>query len=63
MRKKFSKVYEKKIIIGKCCIVGTFSVLLPGAILGDFSSIGALTIVNKKISEGFFFQSKVKGKT
>ena len=62
MRKKFSKVYEKKIKIGKCCIIGTLSVLLPGAIIGDFSSIGALTIVNKKISKGFFFQSKTKEK-
>jgi galactoside O-acetyltransferase len=62
MRKKFSKVYEKKIIIGKCCIVGTFSVLLPGTILGNFSSIGALTIVNKKINEGFFYQSKSREK-
>lgn len=55
MRKKFSKVYKKKIIIGKCCLIGTFSVLLPGTILGDFSSVGALTIVNKKINKGIFF--------
>ena len=61
MRKKFSKVYNKKIIIGKCCLVGTFSVLLPGANLGDFSSVAALTIVNKKINKGIFLiQSKTK---
>ncbi len=61
MRKKFSKVYKKKIIIGKCCLVGTFSVLLPGANLGDFSSVAALTIVNKKINKGIFLtQSKSK---
>ncbi len=60
MRKKFSKVYEKKILIGKCCLVGSLSVLLPGTNLGNFASIGALTIVNKKIKKGIFFQSKSK---
>lgn len=60
MRIKFSKVYEKKIIIGKCCLVGSLSILLPGANLGDFSSVGALTIVKKKINKGIFFQSRSK---
>jgi len=59
-RKKFSKLYKKKISIGKCCLVGSLSVLLPGSKLGDFSSIAALTIVNKEIRKGMFFQSKSK---
>ena len=62
LRKKFSKLYVKKIIIGKCCLVGSLSVLLPGTNLGDFASIAALTIVNKKINKGIFFQSKSKEK-
>ncbi|MDB4081455.1 hypothetical protein N9500_00855 [Candidatus Pelagibacter sp.] len=61
-REKFSKLYVKKIIIGKCCLVGSLSVLLPGTNLGDFSSIAALTVVNKKIDKGIFFQSKPKEK-
>jgi len=62
LRKKFSKLYVKKITIGKCCLVGSLSVLLPGTNLGDFASIGALTVVNKKINKGIFFQSKSKEK-
>ena len=62
LRKKFSKLYAKRIKIGKCCLVGSLSVLLPGTNLGDFASIGALTVVNKKINKGIFFQSKSKGK-
>ena len=62
LRKKFSKLYVKKIIIGKCCLVGSLSVLLPGTNLEDFASIAALTVVNKKINRGIFFQSKSKEK-
>jgi acetyltransferase-like isoleucine patch superfamily enzyme len=62
LRKKFSKLYAKKITIGKCCLVGSLSVLLPGTNLGDFASIAALTVVNKKINKGIFFQSKSKEK-
>ena len=60
LRKSFSKLYAKKLIIGKCCLIGSLSVLLPGTNMGDYSSIGALTIVNKKINKGFFFQSRTK---
>jgi acetyltransferase-like isoleucine patch superfamily enzyme len=60
LRKEFSNVFQKKIIIGKCCLVGCLSVLLPGTVLGDYSSIGALSVVNKKIKDGFFFQSRSK---
>ena len=62
IRKKFSKLYVKKITIGKCCLVGSLSVLLPGTNLEDFASIAALTVVNKKINRGIFFQSKSKEK-
>lgn len=62
LRKKFSKLYVKKITIGKCCLVGSLSVLLPGTNLEDFVSIAALTVVNKKINRGIFFQSKSKEK-
>ena len=62
LREKFSKLYLKRITIGKCCLVGSLSVLLPGTNLGDFASIGALTVVNKKINKGIFFQSKSKEK-
>jgi acetyltransferase-like isoleucine patch superfamily enzyme len=62
LRKKFSKLYVKKITIGKCCLVGSLSVLLPGTNLEDFASIAALTVVNKKINRGIFFQSKSKEK-
>ncbi len=56
-RKKFCKIHNKKIKIGKSVIVGTFSVILPGADMGDFSSAGAFTLITKKIKTGYFFSN------
>ena len=59
LRKSFSKLYAKKIIIGKCCLIGSLSVFLSGTNMGDYSSIGALTIVDKKINKSFFFNQEL----
>ena len=53
--KKFSKFYRGKIVIGKMVLVGTFSLILPNAHIGDYSSIGAFSIVKGKIKSGIFF--------
>jgi len=54
---KFSDVIKKKIIIGKCVLVGTMSLLLPGADIGNFSRIGALSIVHRKIKKESFYST------
>ena len=60
-RKKFSKTISNKIIIGKLVLVGAFSIILPGAKIGDYSSIGAYSIIHKKIKSGNYF-ANTKGK-
>ena len=57
LQKKFSSIIKKKITIGKCVLVGAMSLLLPGTEIGDFSRIGALSIVLKKIKAGSFYSS------
>jgi acetyltransferase-like isoleucine patch superfamily enzyme len=58
LRKKFSKIYSKKILIGKCCLVGSLTIILPGTIIHDYSSVGGLMIINKKIPRGFYYSKK-----
>jgi galactoside O-acetyltransferase len=60
-RKNFSKTYSSKIFIGKCCLVGSMSVLLPGTDLQDYSSVAALSIVYNQIPRGYFYSSSKKG--
>ena len=55
LRKKFSKIYSKKVFIGKCCLIGSMTTILPGTIMQDYSSVGALMVINKKISKGFCY--------
>lgn len=43
--------HSKKIHIGKDAVVGTNSVLLPGASLGEGAILGALSLLNKPIPE------------
>jgi len=56
-QKKFSIIHSKKISIGKVVIVGAFSILLPGAKINDFSSIGAFSLLKNNIKSGFFFSN------
>jgi len=61
-KNKFSKIHNKKILIGKAVIVGAFSVLLPGANLGNFSTAGAYSLINKKIPAGYYFSNLITKK-
>jgi len=57
MRKKYSKIISKRIEIGKCVLIGSMSVILPGANIKNFSSVGAFCVVKKIIPEGYYFSS------
>ena len=58
MVKKYCKVISKKINIGKCVLIGSMSVLIPGANIKNFSSVGAFSLVNKTIPSGFYFSNQ-----
>jgi len=56
-RKIYSKIHTGDIKIGKACLIGAGSVLLPGAKMNDYSSIGALTVLHKEVKKGYYFSS------
>lgn len=41
----FTNVYTSPVVIGKHCIIGAGTVLLPGSHLGDGAAVGALSLV------------------
>lgn len=49
---KYRNVFGKKVIIGKHVVVGTGSTILPGVEIGDYSSVGSMSFVNKSLDEG-----------
>ena len=56
-RKIYSKIHSGDIKIGKACLIGAGSVLLPGTKMNDYSSIGALTVLHKEVKKGSYFSS------
>ncbi len=48
---EYKKEMKKEIIIGKHSIVGAGSIIMPGVILAEGTSIGALSLVRKKTEE------------
>ena len=60
-RKKFCKTYSKGVSIGKSTIIGPFSVILPGAEIGDFCTLGPYSCIHKKIKSGhYLYNSNIK---
>lgn len=45
-------VTGEDIILGKCCWIGMNSVILPGVTLGDYTTVGAGSVVTKSFTEG-----------
>ena len=58
--KKFSKIYNKSIYIGKNVLIGSMSVILPGAVIKDYSSIGAFSVIYEKIEKGLYYSNHNK---
>lgn len=44
---KYKKIYGEKVVIAKHVIVGSGCVILPGVVLGEGSSFGAMTLINR----------------
>jgi acetyltransferase-like isoleucine patch superfamily enzyme len=59
--RKYSKVKLAPVSLGRHVIVGSGSVVLPGATIGEGSSVGALSLVTKSLDEwGVYFGSPAK---
>ena len=53
---KYKKLRKGKIVIGKHCIIGSSTVILPKVIVGDGTSVGAMSLVIKSTKEwGSYF--------
>lgn len=46
---KFRKLRHIKVVLGKHAVVGSNSVLLPGSVLGEGTSVGALSVVRGRL--------------
>jgi galactoside O-acetyltransferase len=53
MPARFRKIISGPIHLGKASIVGAHSVILPGRKIGTGSSVGALSLVNRDIPDGW----------
>jgi galactoside O-acetyltransferase len=49
--KKFTNVISGDVYIGKHVIIGAGSIVLPNVKINDYSSVGALSLVNKNVDE------------
>lgn len=57
---KYCKLVESKILIGKGCLFGAMCLILPGAIIGNFSSFAAFSVILQRVKKGIFFNKKIK---
>ncbi|MCT7636398.1 acyltransferase [Aliarcobacter butzleri] len=48
---EYKKEIKKEVIIGKHSIVGAGSIIMPGVVLAEGTSVGALSLVRKKTEE------------
>jgi acetyltransferase-like isoleucine patch superfamily enzyme len=49
--KQYKNEYKKEVIVKKYSIVGAGSIIMPGVILGEGTSVGALSLVRKNTEE------------
>ncbi len=58
---QFTNAIGGLVTLGRHVILGSGSVVLPGVTIGDGSSVGALSLVNKDLAEwGVYFGAPVK---
>lgn len=50
---KFTNVTDAPVVIGKHTIIGASSVILPGVTIGDYCSVGSLSLVKESIEDGW----------
>lgn len=50
---KFTNVVHKDVFLGKHTIIGSNSVILPGVVIGECCSVGALSLVKESIDNGW----------
>ncbi len=62
VKKNYTKPQLGHIKIGKCCLIGLKSTLLPKCNLKDFVSISANSVVNEKIDTGNLLIQRAKNK-
>ncbi len=48
---KYRKIISGKVIINKHVLIGTGSTILPGVIIGEGTSVGSMSLINKSIGE------------
>jgi acetyltransferase-like isoleucine patch superfamily enzyme len=53
--KTVTNTIHKDVVIGKHVVIGSNSVVLPGVILNDGSSVGAMSLVNKSIDGPYVY--------
>ena len=52
---KYKKIYGEKVVIKKHVIIGSGCVILPGVVLEEGSSFGAMTLINKSSEPWTFY--------
>lgn len=48
---EYKNEYKKEVVIGKYSIIGAGSTIMPGVILAEGTSVGAMSLVNKSTTE------------
>jgi acetyltransferase-like isoleucine patch superfamily enzyme len=51
---QYSRQHSKEIIIGEYCFVGSNCVILGGSLLPDYCVLGALSLLNKPLTDSWF---------
>jgi acetyltransferase-like isoleucine patch superfamily enzyme len=60
---KYKKTFEKQIVIGRHCRFGTYSIVLPGSVVGDGCSISAQTLVSGCLESNYLYEGNPMTKT
>lgn len=59
-RKRFSKSYSGNVKIGKCSIIGPFSIILPNSTIEEFVSVSPYSIIFNTLKKGIYFTCSKK---